>query len=484
MSVLSKGIISSILVVSLMSPVSAASLQDKYEVARTKLLYLLSINDFNEASALVAEKSSLFTGSSLEGDWLYLEGLVAAKQGNLEQAAFILRQLHTSSLDNKQWLFDLAVVELKLNNPESAEKALTAWLAEHPNHVPGRYYLAMSHYQQANYKSAIDVLLPLEEGIDAAATTNITPDKIYYLLAASAYKGNQSALALRSAKKVVVMGNSDYEASANVIINNVRSERTKIWSVELSGKASYDSNVALAIDSEAQEDVRGTLQIDASIQPVRPITLNYNGALTEHAEVSEYNLQSHKVKVHVNPGFKVVPTGFGYSYSQSFLDKAEWQHQHRLFLESQWQKLAVNAELSSLLYPDSESQNGFVGGINGAYTVTKANALPLLSINAGAKAQVNEQWEAKSLSAQTGAAFVAMVSNWQLQAKGDVSYTEYAPGSVQESKLMASTSFVGSRILFSNLRLTLSADSFWVLASPEQFDYQRYVLSSALAWRF
>ncbi|MFQ3292503.1 tetratricopeptide repeat protein, partial [Reinekea sp.] len=480
MSFFSKGILSVLISAGIVSTGWAASEQDQYEVAKTKLLFLLSSKDYTAAQKVADEKAIQFKSTGFEYDWLYLQGITALKQGQLETAAALLQQLDNSSIQQDQWLLDIATIELKLGNAQVANGYLSRWVDSHPKHVPGKYYFAMSFYELANYQGAIDQLQSLDRN---TAVASISADKLDYLLAASAYKAGRNSLATQSAKKVLLVETSPYQQAANDILNNIKLKQgEKKWSAELSAKASYDSNVTLANGENQLSDVRGALQFDGSFQPVQAVNLSYQGAVTQHAEVTDYNLLSHKLTGEFNAVLGAIDLRLGYSYGQTDLDKEDWLTQHRFYLNTSKNSLSFVTDLIAQQYPDDESLNGYLAGISATQLLTQKGSQPIISATLGSQLHVNQDYELKKVRVNAGGAFMSYIASWQLQAKGDVSYTQYPPDSTLESKTLITTSIVGSKLILSQLRLTLSADSFWTISTPESFDYQRYVISSALAW--
>lgn len=473
------------LVSSLALPVLAASDQDKFEVAKTKLLYALSLNDFETAERITQDSASQFEGTPLAYDWRYWQGVSLLKQGQLSAAAELLKQLDNSPVSQDLWLFDLAIVELKLGQTHAARGYLDRWLNNHPDDVPGHYYLAMSHYEVGDYQGAISELKPLAQQTHSA-TSPVKSDAINYLLAASAYQARQFSLASASAKKVLAIPDSAYHETANDILNNIQQlGGVRKWTAEISTKASYDSNVVLGNEDEREGDLRGSFQFDGSFKPVDAINLSYQGTLARHVEITDYDLQTHKLTGEWLTGLQTVETRLGYSYAYNVLSDEAWLTQQRLFVVATQNNLTVEGDLFIQDYVDDDSLNGYLAGITATQRLSgKDNNQPIITASLGGQLHTNKDFENKSIRVNGGAAFISLLSTWQVQAKGDVSYTQYAPDADKESKILFSSSLVGSKLIMSQLRFTVSADTFWTISTPESFDYQRYVISSALAWRF
>lgn len=463
----------------------AASVNDQFEVARTKVLYLLGQQQNNEAVAYVESQNDRFADTVFESEWSYLTAITYSNSGNLTRAVEQFAQLESDGYQSSNFLLEHGLVLIKQRDYPNAIEKLTLWTNQNPLFPQAEYYLALAHYESNNFAEADARLTPLVANYAQYNSPGIREDRLLYLYSATKVAQQQYAAAETSLVRLTQWpGGSVYQDSASDLLDSVRAvaESDAPFTIKLSVIGSADSNVTLAETSEGW-DARGAFQADFGLNLFDPFVFSYQAFASRHIEQSEYDLFSHTIDVGASFDSVAYAPTVGYQAALNFLDGESWLNKHSLLLGVEALEINWSAGLAYLQYNDTDDELEF--SFSGLWRMPEAPSfLQTLTFEAGFDWTTDDGLANKNVGLFGEAEGVNVTGPYVFIGRARLAQTFYAPSIEQESAFLISATGSAKRNWSRHWSTTLKADGFLSLAQPSAYGYNRFVLTATASWRY
>jgi hypothetical protein len=492
--------------------VFATSLAGRFEVSKTKLLFLIGTGKFERALAYaerVAGEGSFDTLSTelnlsmsglagpvrmavYETEWRYWLGVANSRSNQLPEAAAHFYGLDPDLLFKLPLQFEYGVVLLRQKNNAAANSQFADWVAGHPKHNQGRYYLALTFFELGDYEAASILLAELDRDSSAEAGAGagagaIPPDQVLYLLASSFFRDDRYADAKTVIQRILNWpeGSRYGDAAQDLLTIILQIELAqKKWGLSVSLSAAYDTNLTLIAEPLAA-DVPAALQLGASYKLSPEAVGRYSLFASRHAVNSAYNLEAHSLSLDSSLPLTDINMRAGYRFGFNVLDQAVWMTSHTLF--SQWQGGSLSAQLNLAVnnYTDSETEAGYSASLNSQWS------LPMLrggvirpKVSASLGWQGNEALETGRVSLGGVANIDIVANNWLYRPEMALNMSFLPPGGAVTGPLLGRVTLFADRTWSPSFHTSVKADAMMYAATPSDTNYRRNVVTAVLAWSY
>jgi tetratricopeptide (TPR) repeat protein len=503
---LAMGIITAALLIG--QGVAGASLADKFEVSKTKLLFLLGAGQFEQALAygnrVQVERLFDTDASALNvydpgfggpirtrlyaAQWHYWLGVASARNNLLADAAVYFDKLDPDLLSKLSVQFEYGIVLLRQKNYPAANRQLAGWVERRPQHNQGRYYLALTWFELGNYGAASQLLNELDAGLSQVPRAGDIPvDQVLYLRASSLFREAR----YKNAKAIIQRllnqpERSRYHDAAQDLLTTIgQIERAnKRWGAKVALGSAYDSNVTLIPEPE-QSDSRGEMQL-GSYYKLSPSGIGrYNLFVTRHAIYDDYDLMAHSLSFDGRVPLADLNVRAGYRLGLNLMNQAVWLTSHSLF--SQWQhtRLAAQLNVTANRYADSATESGYSATLNAQWR------LPMLhdgavrpKLGASLSWLGNEAIESQQVQLGGFANIEIVVNNWLFRPEVALDNKFYSPDAAVTRQLVSRATLFVDKAWTPQFHSSLKADLSRSATTPSNSGYSRNSLTAQLGWSF
>ena len=492
-------------VVVLNQGVSAASLAGRFEVSRTKLLYLLGAGKFDQAltyAKRVQSEGNFDTYStdlnpSVSGmagpirtkvydvKWYYWLGVASSRNNQLPEATASFAKVDPDLLFNLPVQFEYGLVLLQQKNYVGANRELAGWVARQPNHSQGRYYLALTFFELGDYDSATKVLIELTENPAAQTKANAIPsDQVHYLLASSLFSDGRYGEAKAVIERILNRSERSryHDAAQDLLTNIAQIERAnKKWGVSLSLRAAYDSNVTL-IPLPFASDSRGAVQFGGYYKVLPEAVARYSIFASRHGSNRGYDLLAHSLSLDGRLPLGGLNVRAGYRLGINALDQTPWLTSHTLFSQWQGEKLAAQLDLTANRYADDDTEPGYSATLNSQWQLpVQLNGAVRPKLGATLSWQGDQTFASQKRALGALASVEIVSKSWRFRPELALDSSFFGP--VSRQVLGRATLFV-DRTWSPHFNTSIKADAHMSVATPSDTSYNRNIVTAVLGWSF
>jgi len=488
--------------------VSAASLDGRFEVSKTKLLYLLGAGKFDQAltyAKRVQSEGNFDTYSTelnpsvsgmagpirtkvYDAEWHYWLGVSSSRNNQLPEAASYFANLDPDLLFDLPVQFEYGVVLLRQKDYASANGQLAGWVAREPNHSQGRYYLALTFFELGNYDQASQVLMELtDESVVATKASPIPSDQVRYLLASSLFRNERYADAKPVIERILTAPERSryHDAAQDLLTNIIQIERAnKKWGVSMSLRAAYDTNVTLN-PVPFEVDGRGAVQLGVYYKVLPDLIGRYSIFASRHVTNTGSDLQAHTLSLGGRLPLGELNVRAGYRFGINLLDQTPWLTSHTLFSQWQGKSLAAQLDLTANRFADTETEPGYSATLNSQWRIPMQPdgiVQPMLGATLGW--QGNEAMETQKVSLGVLANIDVVLKNWLLRPEFALDNSFLASDAPVTNQLLARATLFVDRTWSTHFNTSIKADALMSTATPNDTSYNRNIVTAVLAWSF
>ena len=467
----------------LMSAAFAASIGDQFEVAKTKLLYLLSSQQTSESLAYITEVGDPFSNTEYEFDWQFWSAVAFSRAGNLPDAESKFETLAKAGYENPQFDLEYGLFRLKQKQYAVAREPLSRWVSENPESLHGVYYLALTEYDLKNFTRARTLLANAVARFDGNADQNFQFDQAIYLYAATLRNLNDYAEASCQAKRLLTWPNgSRYEAAARDLLSaiDIEQKQSQKLSASIQLTTAVDSNVALLAESDGL-DGRAALQADMSYRVQPWLIPSYQLFLSRHVTASDYDLLINTFALTTTGMVAAKPVGAEYQLAINQLSGEPWLTRHSL---SAWFRAGVFTHSLSAAYQQYTDSDNVVFDVASNWQPMSGVSAVQIAMQPFTTLQTATNLDIQSVAFGVNARAMRFVAQWQLAAELQADYVIYAPDGNKDSALNAAVTLQASRQISQSLTASTKIDVIGTAIKPDTLNYARTVASASVVWRF
>jgi tetratricopeptide (TPR) repeat protein len=488
--------------------VSAASLEGRFEVSKTKLLFLLGAGEFDQALAYakrVQSEGNFDTYSSelnpsvsglagpirtkvYDAEWHYWLGVSSSRNNLLPDAASNFAPLDPDLLFDLPVQFEYGVVLLRQKNYAAANSQLADWVAREPNHNQGRYYLALTFFELGDYDSASQLLTVLIDDPVVSGTARAIPtDQARYLLASSLFRDERYGDARPVIQRILNAPERSryHDAAQDLLINITQIERAnKKWGVSVSLRAAYDSNVTLNPVPFSGEG-RGALQLGVYYKVLPDLIGRYSIFASRHTTNSGSDLQAHSLSLGGRLPLGALNVDAGYRLGVNLLDQTPWMTSHTLFSQWQGKSLSAQLDLTANRFEDSATEPGYSATLNSQWRLPmrlSGIVRPMLGATLGW--QGNETLATETVSLGVLANIEVVLQSWRLRPEIALDNSFLASDAPVTNQLLGRATLFVDRTWSPHFNTSIKADALMSAATPSDTSYNRNIITAVLAWSF
>lgn len=466
-----------------LASVQAASLADQYEVAKTKILFHLSMRDFPSALQEAEQQRVAFESTEFDSEWRYWLGVSQSRNNAFAEAIQSFEQIESPLFANHRLEFELGIAYLQTDQIAQSRSAFQRWLSRQPKDVDGQYYLAFSYFPNQP-KQAADVLRALDAQLQQAQTANsptVTHDQVVYLLVASLLANGQVAEARAQSERLQNWPNgSVFDQASQDLLNQSSGRVQRVgWSFDVALVNTLDTNVAL--ENEAISDVRHALSGAVAYRFSERFQVGYQGYYSLHWQSDDYNLGANQLFLGTTLPIRSTTLDLQYSYDHNLLNQQLWQTKHQLRSQFSSARVSWGAQTAIQQSPLMDDSSVWQLQPFVQYRWPSVFMTPVIRANVLFTVQ-----EATVTSTLTTLRLDAQhpLANWQITPNVKWQWGQYDASQTRSALQQYSAGLSAQRTLLRNGYLGLSTDVILAIAEPDVYSYQRALASLTLGWRF
>lgn len=464
----------------------AATDDNRLEVAKTKLLFFLDNQSFDQAIQLADDESLQFSEENAQAEWRYWRAVAYSRGGQNDRAIQFFQDSDDAKDVVPNYFAEYGNALLNAGLFSESEEVLLKALEQNSTNLQTQYSLGLVYYEQSNFNNARDTLANLLDQISVSTVSTSSAtfvDQTSYLLAATeAQLGNWNRSAGLLASIIDSVPTSDYLEPAQTLLDSVAryQQQQQDFSARVSLLLSADSNVRLTPESEGT-DIRAALLAAAGYR-VRPwLVPSVQVYASGHQNAQDYNLLSTTLKLASPFSWADANWEAGYDFNTNQLEGAFWYRQHGVFLSGQKDDLSGGIQLG---YKQFENEDEYVIDISAQWNAFEWRERIPVAVSATVETNVDEDFGVIDTTLGAGVTGRYTQSPWQGLLGAEASYQRFSPSESQESAIDLSLTALASRELTPQLTSSLKLDLFYVEAEPTSASYERWVSTFVLEWRY
>lgn len=464
--------------------VYAASEENQFDVAKTKVLYLLSERQFAEAIQFIEGAEFDFSDDALNNEWLFWQAVAYARSGQPAQAISRFNQLKNSGYEHPQLPLEYGIALVKADQFKDALVELSNAVELDSGSVQGQYYLGLAHYEMASYSRARTPLRNLLNQLEAGGESRgVLLDQTRYLLAATETQLANYSSAKNLLNSILVQGDSSayFDAAQNLMQKvEALSGTDKPFFAKLNLTLAADTNVRLANESDGV-DARGSVQLNTGYVVNRWFIPKYQFFASKHGNADDYNLMSHRIIVESPFSFSDVVANASYAFNAQYLAETPWYQSHEVALTTRFSKFSNRAYLQ--LRQSDEEQSYRTGLSVKLPNIFEVATLPV-SVSGSLDGSLDEDFATVFFAVQGLLDTSYRSKDWLFGGSFGLQHTQYAPTENIESENLMSLATIATKQWGRGLSTSVKLDGFYSIAQPESSGYQRAVAAFVLGWSY